>query len=105
MPLPTQTSPAPDAARRGNDGATIIGPRNPAREAQNRDLLRPPATDKGSVPNLRWSFADSHNRLEPGGWARETTVRELPISTAMAGVNMRLDRGGVREMHWHKTAE
>ena len=90
---------------RGHDGDTIAGPRNPAREAQDRDLVRPPATAAGSVPNLRWSFADSHNRIEPGGWARETTVRELPVSTAMAGVNMRLDRGGVREMHWHKTAE
>ena len=51
------------------------------------------------------SFADRHNRLESGGWARETTVRELPISIAMAGVNMRLDASAVREMHWHKTAE
>ena len=98
-----QTSPVQPL--RGSAGATVLGPRNPAREAEDRDLLRPPATDRGSLPNLRWSFADSHNRIEPGGWARETTVRELPVSTAMAGVNMRLDRGGVREMHWHKTAE
>ncbi len=87
------------------EGATITGPRNPSREAEARDLVRPPVTDKGSLPNLRWSFADSHNRIEPGGWAREATVRELSVSTAMAGVNMRLDAGAVREMHWHKTAE
>ena len=91
--------------QRDGAGAAIIGPRNPAREAQAPDLVRPPSTDKGSVPNLRWSFADSHTRIEPGGWARETTVRELPISEAMAGVNMRLDAGAVREMHWHKQAE
>ena len=103
--MPSQLSSDPGDPRRGSKGATILGPRNPAREAEDRDLVCPPATDKGSVPNLRWSFADSHNRLEPGGWARETTVRELPVSTAMAGVNMRLDRGAVREMHWHKTAE
>ncbi len=90
---------------RPGEGATILGPRNPPREAEDRDLVRPPATDKGSLPNLRWSFADSHNRIEPGGWAREATVRELPVSVAMAGVNMRLDAGAVREMHWHKTAE
>ncbi|CAE6380903.1 unnamed protein product [Rhizoctonia solani] len=29
----------------------------------------------------------------------------MPIATAMAGVNMRLDAGGIREMHWHLTAE
>ena len=103
--MSNQPSSDPAVPRRGNEGATIIGPRNPAREAEDRDLVRPPATDQGTMPNLRWSFADSHNRLEPGGWARQTTVRELPVSTAMAGVNMRLDRRGVREMHWHTTAE
>lgn len=97
--------PGPVEPLRNGQGASMLGPRNRAREAQDRDVVRPPRTDKGSLPNLRWSFADSHNRIEPGGWAREVTVRELPISTAMAGVNMRLDAGGVREMHWHKQAE
>jgi oxalate decarboxylase len=47
----------------------------------------------------------AHNRLEDGGWAREVTVRELPIAKSMAGVDMRLDSGVVRELHWHKEAE
>ena len=46
-----------------------------------------------------------HNRLEPGGWAREVTRRELPIATTLAGVNMRLKAGAVRELHWHKPGE
>jgi oxalate decarboxylase len=33
------------------------------------------------------------------------TVRELPIATTLAGANMRLKPGGIREMHWHKEAE
>jgi oxalate decarboxylase len=65
----------------------------------------PPATDAGSVPNLRFSFSDAHRRVEPGGWTREITQRELPIATTLAGVNMHLDAGGVRELHWHKQAE
>jgi oxalate decarboxylase len=89
----------------GNKGATILGPRNPEREQQNPDILRPPSTDHGSVPNLRFSFADAHMKLRDGGWSREVTQREFPISTTMAGVNMRLKSGGVREMHWHKPAE
>jgi oxalate decarboxylase len=40
-----------------------------------------------------------------GGWARETTIRELPVSTEIAGVNMRLKPGGIRELHFHKEAE
>lgn len=89
----------------GDKGATIIGPRNPERELQNPDILRPPTTDHGSVPNLRFSFADAHMKIRPGGWSREVTQRELAISTTMAGVNMRLTSGGVRELHWHKQAE
>lgn len=90
---------------RGKVGASIMGPTNPKREAENPDILHPPETDFGTMPNLRWSFADSHMRLHKGGWARQTTVRELPSATAIAGVNMRLKAGAVREMHWHAEAE
>ncbi len=90
---------------RDNQGASILGPTNPPREAQAQDLLAPPRTDHGTLPSLRWSFADSHNRLEEGGWARQTTIRELPVATEIAGVNMRLKAGAVRELHWHKEAE
>jgi oxalate decarboxylase family bicupin protein len=44
-------------------------------------------------------------RLEEGGWARETTVRELGTSIELAGVNMRLEAGVYRELHWHTEAE
>ena len=90
---------------RGKEGASIMGPSNPAREAESPDRLQPPPTDHGTMPNLRWSFADSHNRLCEGGWARQTTIRELPSATTLAGVNMRLKAGAVREMHWHKEGE
>jgi oxalate decarboxylase len=33
------------------------------------------------------------------------TVRELPVSKTIAGVNMRLTAGGVRELHWHTAGE
>jgi hypothetical protein len=54
---------------------------------------------------MKWSFTDSHMRLEEGGWARETTVRELPTSKELAGVNMRLGAGVYRELHWHNESE
>jgi oxalate decarboxylase len=59
----------------------------------------------GTVPNLKFSFADAHPRREAGGWAREVTERELPVATALAGVNMLLEPGAVRELHWHRQAE
>src|SRR6185437_14070355 len=104
---------APDPSRstqplqpiRDGQGASILGPTNPAREAESPDVLVPPRTDAGSMPNLRWSFADSHMRLEEGGWARQATARELPVATEIAFVNMRLEAGAVRELHFHKEAE
>lgn len=42
---------------------------------------------------------------QEGGWTRQTTVRELPTSRELAGVNMRLDEGVIRELHWHTEAE
>ena len=86
-------------------GATILGPRNVDIEQQNPDGLIAPTTDAGTVPNLKFSYAAAHNRVLSGGWAREITTRELPIATELAGVNMRLTPGGIRELHWHKEAE
>ena len=90
---------------RGDKGASITGPTNPARQAQEPFTTLPPKTDHGTMPNLKWSFTDSHMRLEEGGWARQTTIRELPASKEMAGVNMRLKANVAREMHWHKEGE
>src|SRR6267378_265564 len=98
------SDPVPQPVRPGH-GGTDPGPRNIARDRQNPDLLVPPSTDHGTLPNLRFSFSDSHMRLEEGGWTRQVTVRELGISKNIAGVNMRLNAGGVRELHWHKAAE
>lgn len=102
---PTMTDPIAPQPVRGTKGADDPGPRNPALDLQNPDILIPPETDNGSLPNLKFSFGMAHNRLEDGGWAREVTVRELPAATSMAGVDMRLGPGVVREMHWHKEAE
>src|SRR2546421_10209893 len=87
---------------RGTRGAVVLGPRNIPLENENPSLLLSPETDAGTVPNLKFSFAAARNRIAAGGWAREVTVRELPISTKMASVNMRLQPGGIRELHWHK---
>jgi oxalate decarboxylase len=101
---PSGIGSVPEPIRDG-DGASILGPRNVPVERANPDLLTPPRTDSGTVPNLKYSLAAAHNRLLSAGWAREVTVRELPIATELAGVNMRLKPGGVRELHWHKEAE
>jgi oxalate decarboxylase len=99
------TTPGAAEPIRGDLGASILGPRNPAVEAENPTSMAAPLTDSGTVPNLKFSYAQAHNRVLTGGWAREVTTRELPVAVEMAGVNMRLKPGGIREMHWHKEAE
>jgi oxalate decarboxylase len=95
---------APEPIRNGT-GASILGPRNRPVELENPSLLAPPPSDAGTIPNLKFSFSAARNRLLSGGWAREVTVRELPVASTLAGVNMRLKPGGIRELHWHKEAE
>ncbi|KIJ14364.1 hypothetical protein PAXINDRAFT_169767 [Paxillus involutus ATCC 200175] len=92
-------------AERGTLGATVIGPQNIQIDLMNADSLAPPTTDNGDVPNVKWPMGLSHNRLQTGGWARQQNIEVLPIATEMAGVDMRLEPGAIRELHWHKTGE
>ncbi|MEC0245602.1 oxalate decarboxylase family bicupin [Paenibacillus chitinolyticus] len=95
----------PQPIRADGAGATDPGPRDILRDLENPNMLVPPATDAGLIPNMKFSFSDAHMQLNHGGWSREVTVRELPVAKTLAGVNMRLTPGGVRELHWHQQAE
>lgn len=82
------------------------GPSNPALDGQNPDSIWPPETDtKELVQNFKYPFSFANKRTYEGGWSREVTVRELPVSKTMAGVNMRLTAGGFRELHRHTAGE
>src|SRR6059058_5306140 len=82
------------------------GPANLGLDGQDPDSIWPPATDsKSLVQNFKYPFSFANKRVYEGGWSREVTVRELPVSKSMAGVNMRLTAGGVRELHWHTAGE
>jgi oxalate decarboxylase len=82
-----------------------LGPKNPVLEAQEPDSGYPPVTDAGGQPPFKYPFAMSHKRIESGGWTRQVSVRDFPLSKKMAGVEMRLISGGVRELHWHVGSE
>jgi oxalate decarboxylase len=73
--------------------------------AANSDSTVPPLSDVGSMPVFKYPFSFANKRVYQGGWSREVTIRELQIAKELAGVNMRLEAGGVRELHWHKAAE
>jgi oxalate decarboxylase len=103
-----KTSAAPQAQHPA--GHTAPNETNPSQvngqlAAENPDSEWCPPTDSGNVKPFKYSFSLSRKRLESGGWTRQVTVRDLPISTTIAGVEMRLTAGGVRELHWHVEAE
>jgi oxalate decarboxylase len=84
---------------------TVIGPQNPDLANQFPSALSPPATDVDGLPMFWASFNNAHKRIQNGGWARQVTQADFAISTTISGVNMHLSAGGIRELHWHLTAE
>ncbi|KAJ5555952.1 hypothetical protein N7513_003594 [Penicillium frequentans] len=92
---------------RGSTGSDDPGPRNYAYDRINSDKLAPPGTDNGQTINAQWPMGLSHNRLgiDNAGWARQENTVVMPAATEMAGVDMRLEPGGYRELHWHVAAE
>ena len=54
------------------------------------------------------SFSFAMSTVEPkpfdGGWAKEATVKEFPVSEKLAGVEMQFAPGALRELHWHANA-
>lgn len=101
----------PQSIRGGRTAPTTNGPTGPENvdlERQNSDLFAPPGTDSGDVPNLKWPLGLSHARHgtpQSAGWARQQNADELPVATAMAGVEFHLEPFAYRELHWHMARE
>jgi oxalate decarboxylase len=82
---------------RGPYGESRTGGTNEEIDRQNPDYVASPLSDNGLrilsyfftissgfagvIPNLKWSFSLSHDRLLKGGWIREQTVTDLPTCT------------------------
>ncbi len=91
--------------KKDDRSASEPGPTDPVLDAQNLDSFFPPPSDAGGVQTFKYPFSIAHKRMQEGGWSREATVRELAVSKTIAGVDMRLTAGGIRELHWHTAAE
>jgi oxalate decarboxylase len=63
--------------------------------------------ERGSeeLPTFKFSLEESRGgHKTEGGSAKQATIKELPISKGLAGVSMKLNPGGIRELHWHAIA-
>jgi oxalate decarboxylase len=98
---------SPSVAEKGEHDASAanLGPDDTALTGTNPDVFTPPITDHGGVPSFWHSFSAVHRRIQEGGWARQINVDDFPLSKTIAGVNMKLNAGGVRELHWHEADE
>ena len=56
------------------------------------------------LPSFRFQLGAVTPKSWDGGWAKEATVAQFPVSQALAGVLMSLAPGGLRELHWHANA-
>ena len=56
------------------------------------------------LPSFRFQLGAVAAKTWNGGWAKEATVAEFPVSEKLAGVLMSLVPGGLRELHWHANA-
>jgi oxalate decarboxylase len=98
--------PAEGAVNVTNPKALIDpGPQDAALAGNKPAFLQPPATDINGMPQFWASFNLAPKRIQDGGWARQVKQDDFKIATEIAGVNMRLAPGGVRELHWHQQAE
>ena len=60
--------------------------------------------DVAEMPDFRFSLDGNKPKVTSGGWAKEATVHQFPISKGIAGVHMYLNPGASRELHWHAIA-
>jgi oxalate decarboxylase len=100
-----QQTPDKNADNHAGKNESQPGPRNATLDQAEPDSIHPPETDAGGQPPFKYPFSFAHKRIEAGGWTRQVTVRDFPISKKVAGVEMRLIQGGIRELHWHVGAE
>jgi oxalate decarboxylase len=89
----------------GDHSSSNPGQENKPLLDENPNSNTPPPTDQGDVGTIWYSYDLTHKRIQKGGWTHQVTQRELPSSTDIAGVNMRLTAGSFRELHWHTADE
>ena len=88
-------------------------PAKPGEGGFGRDAAQLPAGDAVTphdqadieeFPEFTYHLDGNKPKVTSGGWAKESTVHQFPISKGLAGVHMFLDPGASRELHWHAIA-
>src|SRR6202045_1634714 len=91
------------AAAAGGMGAAATSPETFGK-AQPPFGPTPAPLAGAELPSFRFRLGAVAPKTGDGGWAKEATVVDFPVSQAIAGVLMSLSPGGLRELHWHANA-
>ena len=95
---------AAEGSDKGTPGEGGYG-RNAVQLAPGAKVAAHDPKDIEAMPEFKYSLDGGvRPKVTSGGWAKEATVRQFPISKAIAGVHMFLEPGASRELHWHAIA-
>ena len=93
------------AAAAGGFMVAATGAQNASAEGEQPRFGPTPAPlDGKELPSFRFPLGAQPAKAYDGGWAKEATVAEFPVSEKLAGVLMQLSPGALRELHWHANA-
>lgn len=92
-----------EASDRGNPGEGGFG-RNAGQLPPGAKVAEHDPKDIEAMPNFKYSLDGGIPKVTSGGWAKESTIHQLPVSKGIAGVHMFLNPGASRELHWHAIA-
>jgi hypothetical protein len=98
-----QAAAAAQGSDKGSPGQGGIG-RNAVQLPPGAKVAEHDPKDIEAMPNFKYSLDSGVPKITSGGWAKESTLHQLPVSKGIAGVHMFLNPGASRELHWHAIA-
>jgi oxalate decarboxylase len=98
-----QNAAGAEGGEKGNPGVGGYG-RNAVQLPPGAKVSYHDPKDIEAMPEFRYPLDGNVPKIASGGWAKESTVHQLPVSKGLAGVHMFLNPGASRELHWHAIA-
>ena len=94
---------AAEGSDKGTPGEGGYG-RNAVQLAPGAKVAAHDPKDIEAMPEFKYSLDGGVPKITSGGWAKEFTIHQLPVSKGLAGVHMFLNPGASRELHSHAIA-
>ena len=98
-----QAAAAAELSDKGKPGEGGFG-RNAVQLPPGAKVAAHDPADIEAMPEFKYALDGGVPKITSGGWAKESTLHQLPVSKGLAGVHMFLNPGASRELHWHAIA-